>query len=72
MAEARILMDGAYAHLVACYKRTTDHCIAELNGSPSPGTLFKSSCRAGRFFQKSLSIRLLLGLMRKDEVNSVD
>jgi hypothetical protein len=54
MAEARILMDGAYAHLAACYKRTTDHCIAELNGCLSPGTWLKSSCRAGRFFQESL------------------
>jgi hypothetical protein len=25
MTAARILMDGAYAHLAACYKRTTDH-----------------------------------------------
>jgi hypothetical protein len=48
-------MDGAYAHLAACYKRTTDHCIAELNCSLSPGTWLKSSCRAGRFFQESLS-----------------
>jgi hypothetical protein len=42
-------MDGAYAHLAACYKRTTDHCIAELNVCLSPGTWLKSSCRAGRF-----------------------
>ena len=55
MAEARIPMDGAYAHLAACYKRTTHHCIAELNGCLSPGTWLKSSCRAGRFFQESLS-----------------
>jgi hypothetical protein len=54
MAEARILMDGAYAYLAACYKRTTDHCIAELICSLSPGTWLQSSCRAGRFFQESL------------------
>ncbi len=53
MAEARILMDGAYAHLAACYKRTTDHCIAELNGCLTPGAWLKSSCQAGRFFQES-------------------
>jgi hypothetical protein len=58
MAEARILMDGAYAHLAACYKRTTDHCITELNCSLSPGTWLKSSCRARRFFQEAL-IKLL-------------
>ena len=52
-------MDGAYAHLAACYKRTTDHCIAELNGCLSPGTWLKSSCRAGRFFQESLIITKL-------------
>jgi hypothetical protein len=46
-------MDGAYAHLAACYKRTTHHCIAELNGCLSPGTWLKPSCRAGRFFQES-------------------
>jgi hypothetical protein len=54
MAEARILVDGAYAHLAACYKRTTDHCIAELNGCLTPGAWLKASCRAGRFFQESL------------------
>jgi len=32
MAAARILMDGAYAHLAACYKRTTDNRIVKLNG----------------------------------------
>jgi hypothetical protein len=53
MAEARILMDGAYAYLAACYKRKTDHCIAELNGCLSTGTWLKSSFRAGRFFQES-------------------
>ena len=47
-------MDGAYAHLAACYKRTTDHCIAELNGCLTPGAWLKSSCQAGRFFQESL------------------
>jgi hypothetical protein len=57
MAQARILMDGAYAHLAACYKRTTDHCIAELNGCLTPGAWLKSSCLAGCFFQESL-IRL--------------
>jgi len=55
MAAVRILMDGAYAHLAACYKRTTDHCIAELNGCLTPGAWIKSSCRAGCFFQESLS-----------------
>jgi hypothetical protein len=54
MAEPRILMDGAYAHLAACYKRTTDHCIADLNGCLTPGAWLKSSCRAGRFIQESL------------------
>jgi hypothetical protein len=48
-------MDGAYAHLAACYKRTTDHCIAELNGCLTPGAWLKSSCLAGCFFQESLS-----------------
>jgi hypothetical protein len=43
-------MDGAYAHLAACYKRTTDHCIAELNGCLTPGAWLKSSCLAGCFF----------------------
>ena len=47
-------MDGAYAHLAACYKRTTDHCIAELNGCLTPGAWLKSSCLAGCFFQESL------------------
>ena len=49
-------MDGAYAHLAACYKRTTDHCIAELNGCLTPGAWLKSSCLAGCFFQESLII----------------
>jgi hypothetical protein len=53
MAAVRILMDGAYAHLAACYKRTTDHCIAELNGCLTPGAWLKSSCLAGCFFQES-------------------
>ena len=48
-------MDGAYAHLAACYKRTTDHCIAELNGCLTPGAWLKSSCLAGCFFQESLN-----------------
>jgi hypothetical protein len=56
MAAVRILMDGAYAHLAACYKRTTDHCIAELNGCLTPGAWLKSSCLAGCFFQESPSI----------------
>ena len=46
-------MDGAYAHLAAGYKRTTDHCIAELNGCLTPGAWLKSSCLAGCFFQES-------------------
>jgi hypothetical protein len=45
----------AYAHLAACYKRTTDHCIAELNGCLTPGAWLKSSCLAGCFFQESLN-----------------
>jgi hypothetical protein len=49
-----ILMDGAYAHLASCYKRTTDHRIVKLNCYLSPGAWLKSSCRAGRFFQESL------------------
>ena len=52
-------MDGAYAHLAACYKRTTDHCIAELNGCLTPGAWLKSSCLAGCFFQESLLSRTL-------------
>jgi hypothetical protein len=39
--------------LTACYKRTTDHCITELNCSLSPGAWLISSCRAGRFYQES-------------------
>jgi hypothetical protein len=42
--------------LAACYKRTTDHCIAELNGCLTPGAWLKSSCLAGCFFQESLRI----------------
>lgn len=51
-------MDGAYAHLAACYKRTTDHCIAELNGCLTPGAWLKSSCLAGCFFQESLTTEI--------------
>jgi hypothetical protein len=54
MAEALILMDGAYAHLAACYKRTTDHRIVKLNGCLTPGPWLKASCLAGCFFQESL------------------
>jgi hypothetical protein len=55
-----ILMDDAYAHLAACYKRTADHCIVKLNGYLSPGTWLKSSCRAGHFFQESLCVQMSL------------
>ena len=51
MAAARILMDGAYAHLAACYKRTTDNRIVKLNGCLTSGPWLKSSCLAGYFFQ---------------------
>jgi hypothetical protein len=50
MTEARILMDGAYAYLAACYKLTTDHCIVDLNCSPSPGAWLKASCLVGCFY----------------------
>jgi len=38
MAQARILMDGAYANLATCYKRTTDQRLVKLNGCMSPGS----------------------------------
>jgi hypothetical protein len=65
-------MDGAYAHLAACYKRTTDHCIAELNCSLSPGTWLKSSRRAGRFFQESLFKCRILDQRKYDEKISLE
>ena len=49
-----ILMDGAYAHLAACNKRTTDHRIVKLNGCLTPGPWLKSNCLAGCFIQQSL------------------
>jgi hypothetical protein len=38
MAQARILMDGAYANLATCYKLTTDQRLVKLNGCMSPGS----------------------------------
>ena len=43
MAEAHILMDGDYANLAACYKRTTDHRIVKLNGCLTPGPWLKQA-----------------------------
>ena len=69
-------MDGAYAHLAACYKRTTDHCIAELNGCLTPGAWLKSSCLAGCFFQESLNrvnpTKDIGDLAKKDQAKAND